>query len=98
METLNNKHRSRQRTAQTGRRIISCFPRTSDRISLRPSAYLCDLCVYGHHNAEIAEGRRASRRVYLGNPTPKKLVDSIPLRPYTPKNLGDSMARPKTGN
>src|ERR1043165_2794801 len=30
--------------------------------------------------------------------SPKKLVDSLTARLYTPKNLGDSMARPKTEN
>jgi predicted transcriptional regulator len=30
--------------------------------------------------------------------SPKKLVDSFPVSLYTPKNLGDSMARPKTEN
>lgn len=30
--------------------------------------------------------------------TPNKLVDSLAAHLYTPKNLGDSMARPKTEN
>jgi len=34
----------------------------------------------------------------LGVSTPKKLVDTLGAAPYTPKNLGDTMARPKTEN
>src|SRR5205085_8215790 len=30
--------------------------------------------------------------------SPKKLVDTAPARAYTPKGLGDTMARPKTEN
>jgi len=32
-------------------------------LSLRSSAYLCDLCVKNHSNAEIAEIRREPQRI-----------------------------------
>src|SRR6478672_236566 len=41
---------------------------------------------------------RSASSAFIRRPTPNKLVDSRSPRLYTPKNLGDSMARPKTEN